>query len=102
MKEEEMKIKAGKPYEELTTEEKALIVDFTEEEHTYLIVRPKKNILLAMAKKKDDLEEANDILIRNCVAAGNMEALEDSTVYTSVLTAIGQLIAGQAAFISKA
>ena len=83
MKEEEMKIKAGKPYEEL-------------------IVRPKKNILLAMAKKKDDLEEANDILIRNCVAAGNMEALEDSTVYTSVLTAIGQLIAGQAAFISKA
>ena len=125
MKEEEMKIKAGKPYEELTTEEKALIVDFTEEEHTelklkygkrlkhvtvqvdederydYLIVRPKKNILLARAKKKDDLEEANDILIRNCVAAGNMEALEDSTVYTSVLTAIGQLIAGQAAFIAK-
>mgnify|MGYP002317106487 CR=1 FL=1 len=119
MKEEEMKIKAGKPYEELTTGETALIVDFTEEEHTelklkygkrlkhvtvqvdederydYLIVRPKKNILLAMAKKKDDLEEANDILIRNCVAA-------DSTVYTSVLTAIGQLIAGQAAFISKA
>ena len=36
MKEEEMKIKAGKPYEELTTEEKALIVDFTEEEHTEL------------------------------------------------------------------
>ena len=105
MKEEEMKIKAGKPYEELTTEEKALIVDFTEDEderYDYLIVRPKKNILLAMAKKKDDLEEANDILIRNCVAAGNMEALEDSTVYTSVLTAIGQLIAGQAAFISKA
>ena len=29
MKEEEMKIKAGKPYEELTTEEKSLIVDFT-------------------------------------------------------------------------
>ena len=27
---EEMKIKAGKPYEELTTEEKALIVDFTD------------------------------------------------------------------------
>ena len=126
MEVEEKKIKTGKPYEELTTEEKALIVDFTEEEHTelklkygkrlkhvtvqvdederydYLIVRPKKNILLAMAKKKDDLEEANDSLIRNCVAAGNMEALEDSTVYTSVLTAIGQLIAGQAAFISKA
>ena len=99
MEVEEKKIKTGKPYEELTKEEKALIVDFTEEEHAgmklkygkrlkhvtvqvdederydYLIVRPNKNILLAMAKKKDDLEEANDILIRNCVAAGNMEAL---------------------------
>ena len=31
-----------------------------------------------------------------------MKALDDSAVYTSVLTAIGQLIAGQAAFISKA
>ena len=123
---EDKKIKAGKPYEELTAEEKALIVDFKEEEHAelktkygkrlkyvtvqvdederydYLIVRPSKNILLAMAKKKDDLEEANDILIRNCVASGNMKALDDSAVYTSVLTAIGQLIAGQAAFISKA
>lgn len=123
---EDKKILAGKPYEELTAEEKALIVDFTPEMHSelktkygkrlkhvtvqvdederydYLIIRPNKNILLAMAKKKDDLEEANDILIRNCVAAGDMEALEDSAVYTSVLTAIGQLIAGQAAFISKA
>ena len=123
---EDKKIKAGKPYEELTAEEKALIVDFKEEEHAelktkygkrlkhvtiqvdederydYLIVRPGKNVLLAMAKKREDLEEANDILIRNCVAAGNMEALEDSAVYTSVLTAIGELIAGQAAFISKA
>jgi len=123
---EDKKILAGKPYEELTKEERALIVDFTPEDHAelkvkygkrlkhvtvqvdederydYLITRPNKNILLAMAKKKDDLEEANDILIRNCVAAGNMEALEDSAVYTSVLTAIGQLIAGQTAFISKA
>ena len=33
MEVEEKKIKTGKPYEELTKEEKALIVDFTEEEH---------------------------------------------------------------------
>ena len=30
---ENKKILAGKPYEELTTEERALIVDFTPEEH---------------------------------------------------------------------
>lgn len=123
---EDKKIGTGKPYEELTTKERELIVDFTPEDHgklktafgkrlkhvtvqvdtderyDYLIVRPTKDTLLAVAKKKDDLEAANDILIKNCVKAGNMEAMEDSTVYTSVLTAIGQLIAGQAAFISKA
>ena len=33
---EDKKIKAGKPYEELTAEEKALIVDFKEEEHAEL------------------------------------------------------------------
>ena len=75
-----MKIKAGKPYEELTTEEKALIVDFTEEEHTelklkygkrlkhvtvqvdederydYLIVRPKKNILLSTGDSRSKMD----------------------------------------------
>ena len=123
---ENKRIQAGTPYEELTEEEKKTIVDFTPETHAelktvfgkrlrhvtvqpddderydYLIVRPNKDILLAIANKKDDLESANEILIKNCVKAGNMEALEDSAVYTSVLTAIGQLIAGQAAFISKA
>ena len=33
---EDKKIKAGKPYEELTAEEKTLIVDFKEEEHAEL------------------------------------------------------------------
>ena len=105
---EDKKIKAGKPYEELTAEEKALIVDFKEEEHAelktkygkrlkyvtvqvdederydYLIVRPSKKHLVGNGEEKGDLEEANDILIRNCVAAGNMKALDDSAVYTSV------------------
>lgn len=125
MKEED-KIMAGKPYEELTNEEKALICGFTPAEHKelktlfgkrlkhvtvkpdederydYLIVRPDKNVLLAIANKKNDLEAANDIMIKACVKAGDMQALEDSAVYTSVLKAIGQLISGQAAFISKA
>ena len=126
MEVEEKKIKTGKPYEELTKEEKALIVDFTEEEHAgmklkygkrlkhvtvqvdederydYLIVRPNKDLILAMAAHKDDLGAANDLLLNNCVKAGDREALEDSAVYTTVLSAISALISGQAAFISKA
>ena len=42
---EDKKIKAGKPYEELTAEEKALIVDFKEEEHAELKTKYGKRIM---------------------------------------------------------
>ena len=123
---EEKKIQAGKAYEELTDEEKKLISGFTPAEHAelklkygkrlrhvsvvidederydYLIARPNKNIILAMASHREDLDKANDLLINNCVVAGDKEALEDSSVYTTVLLAISEMIKGQAAFIAKA
>ena len=61
MKEEEMKIKAGKPYEELTTEEKALIVDFTEEEHTELKLKYGKRLKHVTVQVDED--ERYDYLI---------------------------------------
>ena len=123
---EKKELKVGKPYEELTEAERKLIVGFSPAEHAelkikfgkrlrhitvqvddderydYLLVRPNKDLILAMASKKDDLTAANDLLLNNCVKAGDMEALEDSAVYTTVLTAITEMISGQAAFISKA
>lgn len=123
---EKKEIRAGKPYEELTDKERALVVGFTSAEHAelkstygkrlrhvtvqvdederydYLVVRPDKNLILAMAAHKDDLGAANDLLLNNCVKAGDRQALEDSAVYTTVLSAISELISGQAAFISKA
>lgn len=124
MKEE--KIQVGKSYDTLTDEERARIIGFTPQEHAelkhrfgnrlrhvtvevdederydYLLVRPGKDILLAMAGHKDDVGAANEMLIKNCVKAGCMEALDDSAVYTSVISAIAQLISGQAAFMRKA
>lgn len=123
---ERKEIQVGKPYEALTDKERELIVGFTPEQHAelkvkygkrlrhvtvqvdederydYLIVRPNKDLILAMTSHKDDISAANELLINSCVKAGNMEALEDSAVYTTVLSAISELISGQAAFISKA
>lgn len=123
---EKKEIKVGKPYEELTEAERKLIVGFSPAEHAelkikfgkrlrhitvqvddderydYLLARPNKDLILAMASKKDDLTAANELLLNNCVKAGDMEALEDSAVYTTVLTAITEMISGQTAFISKA
>ena len=126
MKEEKNMVKTGKAYEALSAEEKALISGFTPVEHAelkarygkrlrhvtvqidederydYLVARPTKDVILAMASHRDDLNVANELLINTCVVAGDKEALEDAAVYTAVLTAVGELIQGQAAFISKA
>ena len=55
-----------------------------------------------MASKKDDLEAANEVLIKNCVQAGDMEALEDAAVYTKMIETLGEMIAGAQAFIKNA
>ena len=57
---------------------------------------------MAMASKKDDLEAANEVLIKNCVQAGDMEALEDAAVYTKMIETLGEMIAGAQAFIKNA
>lgn len=119
-------MQAGKPYESLSDEEKKQICGFTQEEHAelkekygkrlrhvtvkldederydFLLARPNKDTILAVASVRDDLNAANELLLNTCVVAGDRSALEDSAVYTSVISAISELIQGQAAFISKA
>lgn len=73
-----------------------------EEVHDFLLLRPNKNVILAIAHQRDDINAANELLIANCVVAGDKEALEDGVVYSSVLEAIGGLLKAQGAFTSKA
>ena len=88
--EEKKKIQAGKAYESLSDEERKQIVGFTEEQHTemrarygkrlkmltvqvdederydFLLVRPTKDTILAMASVRDDLNAANELLQGSC------------------------------------
>ena len=124
----ENKLKKMSDYESLTTEEKSKINGFTEAEHKdlkekygnrlrmvsvetedgrydYLVIRPSRaHMMLVASKGKDgDFEAANNVLIQNCVVAGDRKAIEeDYAVYSTLLMAIQQMTEAVQAFIGKA
>lgn len=93
---EDLKAKYGKRLKMVT------ITIADDESYEFAVVRPSRHVIMAMASKKDDLEAANDILIKNCVQGGDMEALEDAAVYTKMVETLGEMIAGAQAFIKNA
>ena len=93
---EELKAKYGKRLKLVT------ITLSEEEKYEFAVVRPSRHVIMAMASKKDDMEAANDILIKNCVQGGDTEALEDAAVYTKMMETLGEMIAGAQAFIKNA
>lgn len=122
------KIKELPSYAEMTAEEKKQIEGFTAEEYAaqeakygkrlrmvtvvtddgradFLVIRPsRQHMMLVASKGKDgDYEAANDVLIKNCVVAGNRELLdEDFAVYSTVLQVLQQLTEANHAFFRKA
>lgn len=124
----ENKIQKAGDFETLSNEEKLKINGFTEEQYKelktkygnrlrmvtvetedgrydYLIIRPSRaHMMLVAAKGKDgDFEAANEVLINNCVVAGDREVLnEDYAVYSSVMQALQGLTEAAQAFIRKA
>ncbi len=124
----ENKLQKMADYDSLSTEEKSKINGFTEAEHKdlkakygnrirmvtietedgrfdYLVIRPSRAhmMLVATKGKEGDFEAANNVLIQNCVVAGNKQAIEeDYAVYSTLLTAIQQMTEAVQAFIRKA
>lgn len=122
------KIKELPSYSAMTAEEKKQIVGFTAEEYAtqeakygkrlrmvtvvtddgradFLVIRPsRQHMMLVASKGKDgDYEAANNVLINNCVVAGNRELLdEDFAVYSTVLQVLQQLTEANQAFFRKA
>lgn len=125
---EKEKIKELPSFAEMTAEEKKQINGFTEEEYAaqeakfgrrlrmvtvetddgradFLVIRPsRQHMMLVASKGKDgDYEAANNVLIQNCVVAGDRNILdEDFAVYSTVLQVLQQLTEANRAFFRKA
>lgn len=115
-------------YAEMTAEERNEIVGFTAEEYAaqeakygkrlrmvtvvtddgradFLVIRPsRQHMMLVASKGKDgDYEAANNVMIQNCVVAGNRQLLdEDFAVYSTILQVLKQLTEANRAFFRKA
>lgn len=122
------KIQELPSFAEMTAEEKKRINGFTEEEYAaleakfgrrlrmvtvetddgsadFLVIRPsRQHMMLVASKGKDgDYEAANNVLIQNCVVAGDRNILdEDFAVYSTVLQVLQQLTEANQAFFRKA
>lgn len=115
-------------YAEMTAEERNEIVGFTAEEYAaqaakygrrlrmvtvitddgrsdFLVIRPSRQHMMLVAAKgrEEDFEGANDVLIKNCIVAGNRELLnEDFAAYRTVLQVLQNLTEANQAFFRKA
>lgn len=124
----EEKIQELPSYAEMTAEERNEIVGFTEEEYAaqeakygrrlrmvtvitddgrsdFLVIRPSRQHMMLVAAKgrEEDFEGANDVLIKNCIVAGNRELLnEDFAAYRTVLQVLQNLTEANQAFFRKA
>lgn len=92
---EQLKAKHGKLY----------VIDIQideDEKYQYIVCRPTRNLLSAIAKYKDDLDKANDLILKNMVVAGDMEALEDGIVFARLMKDTAKIIQQGTSFLFKA
>lgn len=72
-------------------------VEDEENKASFILTKPSRKVIMAMAKyaQEKDLDRANNVLIKSCVLAGDMEALDEekgsTDVYLSVLDRLGKL-----------
>lgn len=73
-----------------------------DESYQFIVIRPTRQLLSALAKYKDDIDKANDMIIKNMVVGGDMEGLDDGIVYASLMKDIARIIDQGKSFLSKA
>ena len=72
------------------------------EQYQFLARRPSRDLLMATAAADGDIAKINDLIIKNMVLAGDMEALDDGLVYGRLLKELGVLMKLGQGFLSKA
>jgi hypothetical protein len=72
------------------------------EKYQFAVCRPSRATISAIAANKDNLTKANDIIIKNMVVGGDLEALDDGIVFARVLKELGGIVKQGQSFLTKA
>ncbi len=73
-----------------------------DESYQYIAKRPTRQLLSAIAEHKDDIDAANDLILKNMIVAGDLKALDDGIVYGQLMKEMGALMQHGTSFLSKA
>lgn len=92
---EQLKAKYGKLY--------VIDIKMDEDEiYQFIVRRPTRDLLSALAKNKDDIDKANELIIKNMVVAGDISTLDDGLVYGKLMQETAKLMKQGVGFLSKA
>ena len=91
----ELKAKHGRLY--------VVNISIEEDEHyQFIVCRPSRSLLSAIASYQDNMEKANDLIIKNMVLDGDLDALDDGLVYAKLMEQVASIMSQGTAFLQKA
>lgn len=63
-----------------------------DERYQFIARRPTRDLILAMGESKDAPFKVADMMVKNMIVAGNLEALDDGVVFSRVIEMLGGLV----------
>jgi hypothetical protein len=73
-----------------------------DESYQFIVRRPDRALLSAIADKKNNVDAANDMIIKNLMVAGNASALDDGLVFAGFMKQVGWVMQSAKSFFGKA
>lgn len=71
------------------------------ETFAFVLKKPTRGVIQAVSGVGDDTTKASDLMIENCVIAGDKDALEDGEVFVAVLEEVGNLFGAATTSVKK-
>lgn len=72
-----------------------------DEEYQFIVCRPSRDLLSAIADAKND-DEANELILKNMILAGDTDALDDGLVFGGLMKELSKLMKSAQGFLKKA
>ncbi|MDR1172275.1 MAG: hypothetical protein LBL24_07475 [Bacteroidales bacterium] len=78
-----------------------VVID-ADESYQFIVKRPDRSFLSAIADKKEDIDAANDLIIKNLLVGGDRDALNDGLVFAGFMKQVGEVMEQGRGFFAKA